>query len=81
MNQVVAQTVLFFLAGSDTTAITIASCLHELTQNEEIMHKLRENINQTLEKYNGVVCYESIQDMEYLEMVIQGNSHQTNIIT
>ncbi|XP_037920402.1 probable cytochrome P450 6d4 [Hermetia illucens] len=71
MNQIVAQTVLFFLAGSDTTAITIACCLHELTQNEEIMHKLEENISQTLEKHNGVVCYESIQDMEYLEMVIQ----------
>lgn len=73
MNQIVAQTLLFFIAGSDTTAITIACCLHELTQNEEVMQKLKEDINKALEKHNGVICYESIQEMEYLDMVIQGN--------
>lgn len=73
MNQIVAQTLLFFIAGSDTTAITIACCLHELTQNEEVMQKLKEDINKALEKHNGVICYDSIQEMEYLDMVIQGN--------
>ncbi|XP_037903379.1 probable cytochrome P450 6d5 isoform X2 [Hermetia illucens] len=71
MNQIVAQTLLFFIAGSDTTAITIACCLHELTQNEEVMQKLKEDINKALEKHNGVICYDSIQEMEYLDMVIQ----------
>lgn len=71
MHQIVAQTLLFFLAGSDTTAITIACCLHELAQNEEVMQKLKEDINEALEKHNGVICYESIQEMEYLDMVIQ----------
>lgn len=73
MNQIVAQTLLFFLAGSDTTSITIACCLHELTQNEDVMQKLKEDIAKTLEKHNGVICYESIQEMEYLDLVIQGN--------
>ncbi|XP_037902661.1 probable cytochrome P450 6d5 isoform X2 [Hermetia illucens] len=71
MNQIVAQTLLFFLAGSDTTSITIACCLHELTQNEDVMQKLKEDIAKTLEKHNGIICYESIQEMEYLDLVIQ----------
>ncbi|XP_055386710.1 probable cytochrome P450 6d5 [Condylostylus longicornis] len=70
IEQCAAQAFLFYIAGLETSASTLAFLLYELAQNEEIYLKLEKNINETLEKHNGQITYDSIQEMSYLELCI-----------
>lgn len=72
LEQVAAQALVFFLAGFDTTSTTMSFCLYELAMNPEIQTKLRNEINTVLEKHSGKLTYESIKEMQFLEMVISG---------
>lgn len=70
MNELVAQCVIFFLAGYETTASTLsyATYLLALYQNEQ--EKLREEVDNVLKENNGKLTYEVIQNMKYLDNVI-----------
>ncbi|KAH8417455.1 hypothetical protein KR222_000257 [Zaprionus bogoriensis] len=69
-DNITAQMFLFFAAGFETTASTAAFTLYELMQNPDILEKLKEDINKTLEKHDGKLTYDSIQDMKYLELCV-----------
>lgn len=71
-NTIAAQAFVFFVAGYETSSNTIAFCLYELAINPEIQKKTRNDILEALNKSNGELNYESINDMHYLEMVISG---------
>lgn len=47
-------------------------CLYELAQNQEIQDKLRDEIKETLEKNDGKLTYDSMIEMIYMQMVIDG---------
>ncbi len=47
-EEVLAQAILFFLAGYDTTATTIAFCIYNLTVNPEYQDKLYEEIERVV---------------------------------
>lgn len=57
-----------FLASSTTMMF----CLYELAQNQEIQDKLRDEIKETLEKNDGKLTYDSMIEMTYMQMVIDG---------
>lgn len=46
-------------------------CLLELSQNYEIQQKARDEVLKILDGNGGVLTYESIQEMEYLEKIIK----------
>ncbi|XP_063929991.1 cytochrome P450 6k1-like [Zophobas morio] len=64
-----AQAIQFFSAGNDTTSITISYTLYELAINRDIQDRLRQEITEIFDKY-GDFTYEAIQDMTYLDMVL-----------
>ncbi|KRT83650.1 cytochrome P450 [Oryctes borbonicus] len=70
MNELIAQVFAFFVAGFDTSAATLTFCLFELASNLDIQKKLREEISNVLNEYDGEITYESLQDMKYLDQVI-----------
>lgn len=65
----IAQAAVFFTAGFETTSSGISFGLYELSKNQEIQNRLREEIKECLEKNDGNVTYETLQGMEYLNMV------------
>ena len=67
----VAQCVLFLLAGFDTVQTTLTWASMELVKNPDIQEKLIQDILQAVEKH-GQVDYNSVQDMTYLDAVIKG---------
>lgn len=71
IEQMAAQTFVFFLAGFETSSTTMSFCLYELARNPEIQEKLRKEILNNLE--NGELTYEAMNSMKYLEQVIAGN--------
>ncbi|KAF5271853.1 hypothetical protein FQA39_LY07993 [Lamprigera yunnana] len=68
-DKIVAQAVIFFGAGHDTTSSTIGFTLHELSINPDIQNKLREEIKTVIDTHGGIT-YEAVQDMKYLHMVV-----------
>uniref|UniRef100_A0A1B0CSW2 Cytochrome n=1 Tax=Lutzomyia longipalpis TaxID=7200 RepID=A0A1B0CSW2_LUTLO len=70
-DTIVAQAAVFLIAGSETTSSAIAFTLYELALHPQIQEKLRKEIKTYLEKHDGKVDYETINEMEYLTCVIQ----------
>nr|CAD7459066.1 unnamed protein product [Timema tahoe] len=69
-EDLVAQAVIFFTAGFETTSITTGFALYELAMNPQVQKKLREQIGQVLDTHDGHITYEAISDMKYLDMVL-----------
>ncbi|CAG9766994.1 unnamed protein product [Ceutorhynchus assimilis] len=68
-NEMAAQMYVFFEAGFETSSSTLTLTLYELAANLNIQTKLRQEINNILEKYNGQIGYDAINEMEYLDRV------------
>lgn len=72
LNEIAAQTNLFFTAGLETSSTTITNCLFELAGNPEIQTKARQSIQKAYEKHDCKLTYEMIMDMPYIYQIVQG---------
>lgn len=70
--QVVAQSVLFLIAGFETSSTLLTFTCYELAINQTIQIKLREEICSVLSRYNGKCTHEAMQEMPLLDMVLMG---------
>ncbi|XP_055351556.1 cytochrome P450 3A24-like [Paramacrobiotus metropolitanus] len=68
-EELVAQSVIFFLAGYETTATTLSFLTYCLTANPEIQERLREEIENVMGD-REVPTYDIIAKMEYLDCCI-----------
>jgi len=68
-NEILAQAIIFFLAGYETTASTLSFCTYELALNPDIQQKLYEEIMSSLNS-DGIVPYDTLAKMPYLDAVI-----------
>ena len=66
-----AQAIQFFTAGNETTSLTLAFALYELSLNKDVQDRLRQEVRETFDKH-GSFTYEAIQEMTYLDMVLNG---------
>jgi len=66
---ILAQSILFFLAGFDTTETLLMFAAYELALNPEVQEKLASEINQAV-KNNGKLSYEVVNTLDYLDMVV-----------
>lgn len=69
-DTVSAQLILFLIAGYETSSTLLTFACYELSMNPHIQDKLRAEVNQVLDKYEGECTYEALQEMTYLEMVL-----------
>lgn len=70
-EDLVAQALVFFLGGFESTATLIQSVFWELCKNPEVQRTLIEEVDEVLEKLNGKsINYEQLNKMKYLEMVV-----------
>ncbi|XP_050528975.1 cytochrome P450 6k1-like [Daktulosphaira vitifoliae] len=67
---IIANAFFFFVAGFETTAITMEFCLYQLALNKNIQDHVRKEVFQAKAKHNGTLNYEFLGELHYLEMVI-----------
>jgi len=72
MNSLAAQVFVFYLGGFETSSTTMTFCLYELSLHQDIQDRVREEIDVVLQKHDGKLTYEGIQEMEFLDKVISG---------
>ncbi|XP_018569725.1 cytochrome P450 6a2-like isoform X2 [Anoplophora glabripennis] len=70
MDQLVSQVFLFFVAGFDTSSSTMNFALYELCKHQDVQDRVREEVNEVLERHGGQFTYESIGELKYLQQVI-----------
>ena len=74
MDSLAAQAFVFYLAGFETSSTTMTFCLYELSLHQDIQDRLREEIDVVLQKHDGKLTYEGVQEMEYLDKVVSGKT-------
>lgn len=73
-DQIAAQTFVFFLAGYESSSITLTCCLYELAKNPDVQKRVHDEIDDVLMKHNGTITYESISEMNYMQACLDGSS-------
>ena len=70
-DEIVAQSVIFLLAGYETSSSTLGFTLYYLAVNPDVQDKLRTEIQEALETNTNILLYEVAQNIEYLDCVIK----------
>ncbi|KAL0893430.1 hypothetical protein ABMA27_015015 [Loxostege sticticalis] len=69
-DDLIAQAILFFIAGFEGISAVMSFSLYELAVNPEVQNKLVAEIRANDAKNGGKFDYKSIQEMSYMDMVI-----------
>ncbi|RVE48658.1 hypothetical protein evm_006729 [Chilo suppressalis] len=68
---IAANAFIIFLGGFETTSATLAFMFLELAERPDVQHKMREEIREVAARHGGEITYEALQELTYMEMVIQ----------
>lgn len=70
-NELLAQCFVFFIAGLESSAITLSAFAYEMVVNPEIQERLYAEIKETHDRLNGQpIDYENLLKMKYMEQVL-----------
>ena len=58
-------------AGFETTSNTLTTLCLQLAQNQDILLNLLEEVDDVVERFDGVVNHETIADMPYLDACLK----------
>ncbi|RLU15511.1 hypothetical protein DMN91_012505 [Ooceraea biroi] len=70
IDDMISQAFIFFFGGFDSTSTLMCFAAHEIAINPNVQEALQNEIDKVLEETNGQGTYEAINNMEYLDAVI-----------
>lgn len=70
VEEIAAQAFIFFEAGYESSSNTMTFALYELARHMDIQDRVREEIFQVLDKHGGVLNYDAVEEMKYLDQVL-----------
>ncbi|CAB3366879.1 Hypothetical predicted protein [Cloeon dipterum] len=68
-DDIVAQALVFFIGGFESTSMTLTYTLMELARNPEAQRKARANIKEVLQRHDGILSFQSMQELTYLDKI------------
>lgn len=69
-DEVVANSIIFLLAGYETTATLLTYCSYALAVNPDVQEKLREECQEAFEASGNKIDYEVVSTLKYLDSTI-----------
>lgn len=79
MDVLAAQCFVWFIGGYETSSITLTFTLFELTRNPDVQKKAQEEIDTVLNRNGGRLTYETLQEMNYLDMIVSGKKQPRRV--
>lgn len=70
--EIVAQAILFFIAGFETSSTLLCFAAHELAINPDVQKKLQDEIDELIAEKGKTLTYNDLMKMKYMDMVISG---------
>lgn len=70
IEDITAQAFVFFFGGFDTVSTLMCFVAHEIAVNPDIQAKLQNEIDEVLKTTNGELTYDKINEMQYLDAVV-----------
>lgn len=61
-----------YLEGSEPTSQVLSFLLYDLAKNPEVQGRVYDEVIRVLAKYENRITYEAVQEMIYLDCVVQG---------
>eukprot|EP00092_Neocalanus_flemingeri_P008738 GFUD01009411.1.p1 GENE.GFUD01009411.1~~GFUD01009411.1.p1 ORF type:complete len:510 (+),score=126.28 GFUD01009411.1:48-1577(+) len=77
----VAQAFILFMAGFDSASMMVSMAIHHLVIHEDVQKKLLAEIDTVLEEADGEVTHDVLQEMKYLDRVIQETGRYKTLMT
>lgn len=71
-DEVISHAFAFFIEGFETSSNVLAYALYAMAKDKGVQEKLRHNIREVLERHHQAFSFDALQDMQYLEALIQG---------
>jgi cytochrome P450 len=71
----------FFLDGYETSSTALAILMYDLACNPDVQQKLKEEVDSVMKQCNRELSLNVIQNMEYLDMVFQGETDFTSCVS
>ncbi|KAI0754104.1 cytochrome P450 [Daedaleopsis nitida] len=68
-DELLAQMSTFIIAGVDTTSNAMSRMLHLLADNQDVQDKLRKELLEAREQYDGMIPYDELSQLPYLDAV------------
>lgn len=72
MDEIAAQTFVFFIAGFETSSTAMTYALYEMSIHPEIQDRARKEVQAVLKQHDGRLTYDGIQEMKYLAQIVDG---------
>ncbi|XP_073948605.1 cytochrome P450 6B7-like [Choristoneura fumiferana] len=69
-EMLVAQCLVFFAAGFETSAATMSFTLYELAKKPEVLQKVLEEVDEHMKTHDGKITYDCVTELPYLEACI-----------
>ncbi|CAH1637380.1 unnamed protein product [Spodoptera littoralis] len=75
-----AQAFVFYVAGYETSATTMAYLMYQLALNQDIQNRLIAEIDEVIQRNTGEVTYDMIKEMKYLNKVFDETLRMYSIV-
>lgn len=72
VEQCAAQSLVFFLAGFETSSTTMSFALYELAKSPECQRRVQTEIDEVMARNGGELTYDSLGELRYLDWCIDG---------
>ncbi|XP_054274267.1 cytochrome P450 6a2-like [Macrosteles quadrilineatus] len=79
-DTVCANSVIFLIAGSESTSSSISLTLYQLALHLDIQQRLQKEIDTVLSNHKGQWSYQAMKEMTYLDQVVQESQRMYPII-
>lgn len=77
-DDIMAHSLTFFFAGFHSVSTMLSFMSYELAVNPDVQQRLQKEVDETLKNCGGVITYDALMDMKYMDMVTSGNFSQSN---
>ena len=73
------QGIVFLAAGFETTSNTLTTLCLNLAKHPDVLETLLQEVDEIIQRFDGVVDHETISDMPYLDACIKVITCETDV--